>query len=237
MTNTVYASLSRQNALMRELHSLANNVANASTTGFRRDAFIFSEYVNELRGEPSLSQTRIGGRVIDPAQGEFVKTEGAFDVAIEGRGFFTVNTPQGLRLTRAGAFQLNEQGVLTTAQGFPVGGEGGGEIRIPIDAARVVVSGDGVISADDQVVGRFAIVDADPTVLEREGQTLFRSEAEPQPISAVVRQGFVEASNVDAVAEIARLIEVQRAFELGQQAVNEEFERIRRAIEAIGGQR
>lgn len=238
MSNVSYVALSRQQALASELSSVANNVANADTTGYRRDVFIFSEYVNALRGEPSLSQTRIGGRMIDAAQGDFVATNAPLDVAIEGAGYFTVETPAGPRLTRAGAFAVNDAGVIATAEGYAVGGEGGSPIAIPPGAGALVISADGVVSVGGAPVGRFEIVDAPPTALVREGDSLFRVAGETTTISQPkLRQGHLEGSNVNAVLEISRLIEVQRAFEIGQQMMNEETERQRRAIDALGGAR
>lgn len=238
MSNVVYVSLSRQAALASELTSIANNIANADTTGFRKDAFIFSEYVNALRGGPSLSQTRIGARMIDQTAGEMIATGGALDLAIEGEGFFAVETPQGRRLTRAGAFALNEQGIVSTVQGFALGGEGGAPIAIPRGAERIVVAADGVVTADGAPVGRIEIVDAEPTALQREGDNLFLADGEVRAVDfPTIRQGYVEGSNVNAVLEMSRLIEVQRAFEIGQQMMNDDAERTRRAIETLGGVR
>lgn len=236
MSNVINAALSRQVSLERELASLANNIANASTAGYRRDTHIFSEYVNALRGEPSLSQTRIGGRAISADQGDLVATKAPFDLAIEGRGFFVIQTPEGQRLTRAGAFLRNDQGALANAQGDILAGEGGGAIAIPNSAGAIVIAGDGVVSADGEVLGKIRVVDADPTTLQREGDTRFRTDAPLADVASTIRQGFIEQSNVDPVIELARLIEVQRSFELGQQLVNGESERVERAISVIGGQ-
>jgi flagellar basal-body rod protein FlgF len=238
MSNVIYAALSRQQALMREMSIVANNVANASTTGFRRDEFIFSEYVSAIRGEPSLSQTAIGGRMIDPSRGEMIKTGAPLDIAIEGEGYFSVETPRGSRLTRAGSFAVNEEGNIVTAQGDRLSGEGGSAITIPTGASQIVVSIDGVISADGAPVGRIALVDAAPETLMREGDNLFRVEGETTPVeNAAMRQGYVEGSNVRPVAELARLIEVQRAYEMSQQMIEEEADRARRAVETLGGGR
>ena len=156
MSNVIYAVLSRQAALEREFDSVANNIANASTTGFRSERRIFSEYVNAIAGEPSLSQTRDAGRGLDLGQGELVATGGPFDLAIDGRGFFVVDTPLGARLTRSGAFVQDAGGLLTTREGFPVHGAGGGPIAIPRGAGPIVVSSDGVLSANGAVFGRIA---------------------------------------------------------------------------------
>ena len=235
MTNSVYATVSRQIALTQELSSIANNIANADTSGFRRDEFIFTEYVNALRGEPSLSQTQIGARAISRAQGEMIETGASLDVAIGGGGFFSVETPRGPRLTRAGSFTLNEQGVLTTLSGDIVSGEGGGPIAIPAATRSITIAADGSIAADGEQVGRFEIVDADVITLEREGADLFRATTGTVAISDFkLRQGFLESANVNPVLEMSRMIELQRAFEVGQQLLSEEFQRSSTAIDAFG---
>lgn len=238
MTNVSYVLLSRQASLARELDNIANNIANANTTGFQRDTNIFTEYVNAIRGEPSISQTRIGARTIDFAHGEMVEAGGPFDLAIEGKGFFGVITAAGLRLTRAGSFLLNEEGVLTTRDGKPVAGDGGSPISVPSGASSVAISLDGSVAADGNVIGRITLLDAGETSLVREGDNLFRSTAEPIPVeSGRIRQGYLEASNVDPVLELSRMIEVQRAFELEQQIVNDDAHRTQQAIETLSGAR
>jgi len=237
MSNAIYAALSRQTALDRELSIIANNVANASTTGFRREEPIFTEYVRGLIGSASLSETRIGAAAIGEEQGEFIETKSPLDIAIEGPGWFQVETPRGERLTRAGTFVRAPDGALATPDGYRLSGDGGA-IQIPLQASRVIVAEDGTVSADGTPIGRIALFDANPTTLSREGETLFRTSGELTAIeNPKVRQGFVEASNVNAVSEIARLIEVQRAFEMSQQLANDEDDRIRRAIETLGGGR
>jgi len=237
MSNVIYAALSRQTALERELASIANNIANSSTTGYRKDTQIFSEYVNAVPFEPSISQTRIGARAISAEQGEFIATGASLDVAIEGPGYFVVQTPAGERLTRAGAFLRNGDGLLGNLDGFPVQGEGGGAIALPADATEVVIANDGVISARGEVIGRVRIAITDDAFLQREGSALLKAHGALTDVEPTVRQGFLEASNVSPVLELSRLIEVQRAFEIGQQLLANESERIERAVEIIGGNR
>lgn len=237
MSNAIYSVLSRQAGLEHELSSLANNIANASTTGFRGDGRIFSEYVSAVPGQPSISQTRIGARMIDARQGDFVRTGGPLDLAIEGEGYFVVDTPRGERLTRAGDFQRNESGQLATSEGYIVQGAGGSTIDLPAGAGEIVIARDGVISADGAVIGQVRVADAEPTLLAREGTTLFRASGALTDVDPAVRQGFVEASNVEPVLALSRLIEVQRAFELGQQLLTSESDRIEQAVTIIGGSR
>lgn len=235
MSNAIFAVLSRQSGLGRELNAIANNIANADTTGFRREEAIFSEFVQALRGAPSASQTRLAARYLDAAQGAMARTDGALDIAIEGEGYFLVETPRGERLMRAGTFTLNENGEVATHHGMRVLGEGGSPIALSPDARRIVIANDGTISADDAPVGKIALVTAPPETLAREGEDLIRAEDGYEfLVSPRVAQGFLEDSNVSAVGEISRLIEVQRAYELNQQMLANEDDRIRRAVERLG---
>lgn len=235
MTNTISTALSRQSGLLKELNTVSNNIANANTVGFRASAPFYSEYIQYLGSSASsLSQTAIAGRSFDASNGALIKTGAPLDVALQGNGFFSVTTNNGERLTRAGSFTLDAEGSLRTTTGFQVNDETGAPIVIPTDASEIVIASDGVISADGAPVGRFAIVTAPDTALQREGDNLFRSTAGTTPVTNVsVQQGFVENSNVNTVYELGRLIEVQRAFELNQQFISDEDDRITRTIDAF----
>ena len=129
-----YTALTRQSGLMREMQAIANNIANASTSGFRREGVIFSEYVNRLDGAPSLSMARASARNIDLTQGELSDTGGSFDFAIEGEGFFLVETPRGNRLTRMGSFTPSAEGELVNPDGYRLLDQGGAPVFVPIQA-------------------------------------------------------------------------------------------------------
>ncbi len=113
-----YVTLTRQSGLMREMELIANNIANASTAGFRREGVVFSEYVRRLDDAPSLSMAHASARHVDLTPGETEMTGAAFDFAIEGEGFFLVETPQGNRLTRAGMFTPSAEGELVNPDGL-----------------------------------------------------------------------------------------------------------------------
>ncbi|ETD88192.1 flagellar hook-basal body complex protein, partial [Rhodobacter capsulatus] len=105
MDNTIYAALARQSGLMQEMQVVANNMANVNTTGFRREGVVFSEYVDSLDGdEASLSMAHASGRTIDFDSGAVASTGNQLDFAIQGEGFFMIETPEGNQLTRAGSF-------------------------------------------------------------------------------------------------------------------------------------
>lgn len=235
MNNTSYVALSKQTGLARELTSIANNIANTDTAGYRREGFLFSEYVRALEPQDrSVSQSNVGGRFFDATSGAMVETGSPFDVAIESEGYFLVETPRGERLTRAGSFMLDNEGQLITPDGYRVLGEGGSPVAIPPDAASVTIAPDGTIAADGAPVGRLGLVTVAPTALAREGDNLLLATEEYTQVDAPrMRQGFVEQSNVNPVMEITRLIEVQRAYELGQQLMKDEDERISKTVEAM----
>lgn len=237
MDNANYTTLTRQSGLMRQMSVVANNIANASTTGFRREGMIFAEHVARLDGaEPSLSMATATARAVDLSQGGMTQTGGSFDFAIDGAGFFLVQTPQGDRLTRAGSFTPNQDGELVTPDGHRVLDEGGAPIFIPAEAKQISLAADGTLSADGQPITKIGLYrPTEPTDLTHEAGTLFRAEngVEPAP-GAKLRQGYVEDSNVDPVREVTRMIAVQRAYELGQSLLDREDQRIRGVIETLG---
>lgn len=237
MDNASYTTLTRQSGLMRQMSIVANNIANTSTTGFRREGMIFAEHIARLDdAEPSLSMATGTARAVDLRQGGLAQTGGAFDFAIDGEGFFLVQTPQGDRLTRAGSFTPNQDGELVTPDGHRVLDEGGAPIFIPTEAKQINLAADGTLSADGQPITKVGLFrPADPTDLNHEAGTLFRADrgVEPAP-GAKLRQGYVEESNVDPVREISRMIAVQRAYELGQSLLDREDQRIRGVIETLG---
>ncbi|MBP6679470.1 MAG: flagellar hook-basal body complex protein, partial [Paracoccus sp.] len=155
MDNAIYATLTRQSGLMREMRSVANNIANANTTGFRREGVVFSEHMVALdrRGE-TLAMANGRGRMVDLRPGGMTMTKGQYDLALEGDGFLMVQTPQGNRLTRAGAFMTNAEGELVNGDGHQLLDDGQAPIVIPVGVRSVGIGIDGTIPADGNPVGR-----------------------------------------------------------------------------------
>ena len=234
MEHAGYTTLSRQSGLAREMQIIANNIANAATTGYRAEGLIFSEYVQSVDEGASLSIGQGNLRNTSFAQGALTQTGGTFDLAIEGEGYFLIETPRGERLSRAGAFSPNGAGDLVTYDGFRVLDAGGAPVFVPPGVA-VAVSADGTISADGNPLGQIGLVrPLDPTTMLREDGVMFLAESGYEPADgARVLQGFVENSNVDAVLQLTRMIEVQRAYELGQSFLDAEDERVRTALKAL----
>lgn len=236
MDTAGYTALNRQSGLLREVGVIAQNIANSNTTGFRREGVLFSEYVKRLdAGAPSLSMATGNTRMTDLSQGEITYTGGSYDLAIEGSGFFLVETAQGPRLTRAGAFGPNAAGEMVTPDGYRLLDEGGGAVVLPPRARVVAVGPDGTVSADGQPVGRIGLWQAsDPVSMRHQAGTLFSASGVEPEESGLIRQGYLEGSNVDPLTEMARMIEVQRAYELGQSFLEREDERIRNVVQILG---
>ena len=238
MDNAGYVTITRQSGLLKEMRVIANNIANMSTSGFRRETTVFAEMIEKLPvAGGSLSMTAAHVRDTRFDQGGLAPTGGTFDMAIEGPGFFQIETAEGLRLTRNGAFARNSDGELVTAQGDRVLDEGGAPIFLPPTASKIEVSTDGTVAADGFPVARLGLVaPADPTTMTREDGVRFDPGGAVVPVleGAVIHQGFVEGANVSPIQEITRMIEVQRAYEAGQALQEREDERIRAAIRTVG---
>lgn len=237
MDNSFYATLTRQSGLLREMQTVANNIANLSTTGFRAEGVVFAEHVRSLGpGQESLSMAHAVGRHIHNAQGALSQTGSPYDLAIEGDGYFLIETPEGERLSRAGHFVTDGNGEMVTPDGYRLLDAGGAPVFIPPDAVSIAIANDGTVSADGQpqtVIGLWEPIEQDD-LLHRSG-VLFEAPGGVQPmIEYSVFQGFLEDSNVNPVAQIARMIEVQRAYELGQSFMDKEDERLRGFLRTVG---
>ena len=227
MQNALLVGLSRQVTLERQLDVVANNVANVNTTGYKADSSLFEEYLNSGAHEDNfagpdrrVSYVQDRATFRDFSQGPAEQTKNPLDVAIDGGGFLVVQTGGGERYTRDGGLQLNNNGQLVTAAGNPVLGASGPIVFQPTDH-DINVSPDGTItvlegnSKADSIRGKLRLVSfPNAQKLLKEGSNLYSAGQGPaQPdTSSQVRQGFIEKSNVNGVAEMSRMIEVTRAY-------------------------
>jgi flagellar basal-body rod protein FlgF len=235
------AAASGLRSRMEALDVLANNLANAATSGFKNDREFYNLYSVEatspVPGAPRMTVPVIEKQWTDFAQGVLQPTDNPLDVAISGRGFFAVNGPSGTLYTRNGSFQVSAAGELLTVDHYAVRDVSGKPITLtpgkPVDIAA-----DGTVRQDGAVAGRIAIVDfKSNSGLMKMGATLFQNTAaDNAPVSAdkaEIQQGKLENSNV-AVAEAAmRLVGTMRQFEMLQKAVGINAEMSRRSIEEV----
>lgn len=237
MDNAGYTALTRQTGLQREMQSIANNIANISTTGFQKEGLLFSEHVHAMGdGEPSLSMAHANVQLTSALQGPLTQTGGSFDFAIEGDGYFLIETPVGNQLTRAGGFTPNAEGDLVTGDGYPLLDNGGSHIFVPPDAGSIDLAPDGTLSANGSPLGQIGLYQpVNPTELLRQDGVRFSAASGVEASEdSVLVQGFLEGSNVNPISEIARMIEVQHAYELGQKFLDKEDERIRNVLQTLG---
>ena len=227
MENTLLVGLSRQTLLERQLDVVANNIANVNTTGYKADSSLFEEFLtsgahedNFVGADRRVSYVQDRATYRDFSQGAADQTKNPLDLAIDGSGFLVVQTPAGERYTRDGGLQLNNQGQLVTVAGNPVLGASGPivfqptdhDINVAPDGTITVVQGNSMV---DSVRGKLRLVSfADAQKLLKEGANLYSAgEGAAQPdATSVVQQGFIEKSNVSAVSEMSRMIEVTRAY-------------------------
>jgi flagellar basal-body rod protein FlgF len=235
MENTLYIALSHQMAAQRQMEVLANNIANATSPGFKGDNMMFTEYVEKAGQGQSISFVRDRSVYHNLTEGAMKQTENDLDVAIHGRGWFAIGAPDGELYTRNGHFHLNDRGQIVTTQGSPVLGESGQPITLNPDDTEVTIAPDGTVSASGETRGKIKIVGFDnEQMLRNVTAGLFRS---PTPGQAIANpslvQGAIEESNVEPIVEMTRMMDALRNYQQAQKMIDVEHERQRKAIDRL----
>jgi flagellar basal-body rod protein FlgF len=243
MIKGIYTSEASMRPKMTRMEVVANNLANINSTGFKKDR-VFLEMLNESGAMATDGRNDLSGnvvrRAVDFTQGSLQPTGNVFDLAIQGRGFFAVSTPTGLRLTRNGSFHLNAQGNLVTAEGYAVQSENGNLVISNADKRQlpnITINEAGEVIADKEPLGRIRIVDvANPDQLQKDHQSFFVPPAEEATTDVsrdqvMVRQGFLEESNVDGIEEMIAMIELSRAFETDQKIIQSQDATLDRSMD------
>ncbi|MEO3474499.1 flagellar basal-body rod protein FlgF [Roseomonas sp. CAU 1739] len=242
MDSPGYIILSRLSLQSRATEVLAHNVANADTPGFRAQRPVFAAFVARQDsgaappgGRPiAYVQDRATWREMEP--GPVQSTGNPLDVAINGEGFFAVETPRGERFTRAGRFSIGQDGRIVDMEGHAVMGAEGNAIAVSRNDTRITIQGDGTVRSENGTLGRLRIVTfANPQTLRGEGDRLFDPAGEdPQPVERpAVVQGALEGSNVHPIMEMTRLTTEMREFQFAAQFAEKEGERLSTAVERI----
>lgn len=236
MENSIYVGLSKQIVLRENMNIIANNVANMNTAGYRGQNMVFSEYIEDPRYmKEDVSMVLDYGQYQKTDAGPIKVTGNPLDVALVGNGFMGMITNEGIQYTRAGNFAVNANNTLVNSLGISVANTNGGEITIPPDAKEIMIDRTGVISTDQGALGQLMIREfASDQDLNPAGNGLYTTEAEPQePTNTTVLQGNLEGSNVQAVVEMTRMIDVSREYQSVQNMMNSENERLRNAIRKL----
>ena len=221
MSGGAYSALSGMRARLGELDRIASDLANVSTAGYKSERIGVSS-AERKEFAPMLDaavDAVVGSTKVDLTPGVMKTTGNELDVAIDGRGFFAIETPAGVRYTRTGSFSRRADGLLVTAQGETVLGDGG-EIRLGKGA--VTIEGNGTVRSGGQVVGQLQLADFADADLIRESGARFRPVmgAEVQPFEGSLVSGAIEQSNVSVVDRMIALTEVTRGFEMLQRGVS-----------------
>ena len=241
MDNTLLISLSQQLASYRAMDVIANNLANMSTPAYKREAVQFKEYVEQLpttdaqTGPQTVSFVQDAGVLRDMKEGQLNRTNAPFDVAINGKGYFEIQTANGPRYTRNGHFALNAQGELVSGGGNPVVGDGG-PITITPDDGDIHIAADGTVSGKQGQLGKLKLVDfANSGELTKEGSSLYSTTQTATPVAnPQIEQGMIETSNVQPVVEMSKMLEVMRNYQATATLTQSQQDLMRQAIDKLG---
>ena len=249
MENALLVGLSRQMTLERQLDVVANNIANVNTTGYKADQSLFEEYLrsgahedNFVGRDRAVSYVQDRATFHDMTQGPLQQTNNPLDVAIDGGGFLAVQTAAGELYTRDGNLQLNNVGQLVTENGDAVLGTAGPILFQPTDH-DINISPDGTITVQegagrtDTIRGKLRMVSfADAQQILKQGSNLYSlgEGAQPQPdLKSTLKQGYIEKSNVNSVAEMSRMMEVTRSYTAVSNMLQQESDLHKSAIEKL----
>jgi len=237
MDNISYIGLSRQMALQSLMEVTANNMANMNTPGFKSQNMLFSEELGKTRGGmDKVSQVKNAGSYRNLSQGPLTQTSNNLDFAIQGDGYFAVQTAAGVRYTRAGSFSLNNQGEIVDKAGHKALGDNGNPLTVPAGAAHITMTDSGDLSSEKGSIGKLKVVtfsnlqDLSPIGdnLYYAGNAKEVSVARPQ-----LAQGMLEGSNVQPILEMNKMTELLRMYQSTQNILNNDHDMIRGMIQKL----
>jgi len=241
MENATYVGISGQISLARRLESIARNMANVNTPGFRAEALKFASLISkqaENHGS-KLNFVTAGKSYISLERGAIIESGNPLDVAIKGDAYLGLQTPAGIAYSRDGRLQMTPEGGLVSIMGYPVLDSGGAPLQLDVQGGPPMIGADGSITQKDKLVGALGLFQLQAGSQLRYGpnSSLIPDRA---PMAVIddpqfgVMQGYVESSNVNGVVEMTRLIEVSRAFERVEAMLRGQEDISRKAIETLG---
>lgn len=238
MQPSVYVGLSGQLVLEKRMEAIARNVANMNTTAYRAEEIKFDSFISR-KAPDNVTFVSEGQTFINRASGGLDKTGNPFDMAVEGEGWFAIQTPAGRVYTRDGRMKTTPQGELRTLNDHPVLDAGGAPLRLDPEGGPPVIARDGMVWQGNQEIGAIGLFTIDPNAkLTRYENSGVIPDRQPVAIlefvTSGVRQGYTEGSNVNPVREMAKLIMVTRAFESAANAIEKSENAIGGAIRALG---
>ena len=241
MQATSLVLLSDQQALARTMDIVANNVANSSTTGFKREGIEFSTLLSQASAGKGINFVIDRATYRDMQSGPLQTTSNPLDVAIQGQGYFAVQTTNGTRYTRGGSMLTNSEGQIVTQAGYPLLDDGSQPIVIPDNAKDVNIASDGTITAS--IPGQTALsqlaklqvtkFDNDQSLVAQ-GNGLYSTDQTPSPaVDSSIIQGSLEQSNVQPVVEMTQMMQIMRMYEQATNMISQENTRLNAAINTL----
>lgn len=239
MDNSVYVALSKQIGTARQLNVVANNIANINTTGFKAEQMVFQSYLVDDAQNRQTAYAQDISTVRDTSQGSLEQTDNPLDLAIQGNGYFAIQTDQGVRYSRAGNFTINQNAQLSTQDGNPVLDDSQSPIEFEETDVQIEVFGDGRLLVDGEERSTVGVFQFDNEHgMESVGNGLFESEEIPliNEGEAKLAQGMIENSNVISVKQITEMIQLQRRYTGSAKFINNMYELQETAIRQLARQ-
>jgi flagellar basal-body rod protein FlgF len=241
MDNSINIALSRLQVQQRAMDVVAGNLANISSPGFRAERLVFADWLMTepsgavAKGDHQLAFTQARATYRDRTEGSISQTGNPLDLALTGNGFFTVQTQNGTRLTRAGRFSLRNDGTIIDENNNPLLDTTGQPMRISPADTKLTVKSDGTLSSENGTLGQIGVVAPnDPNKLTAEGSRLLRADGPTTQVAQPkIVQGAVEDSNVQPIGEVTRMISTERDFQFVVQFVQAEGQRKESAINKL----
>ncbi len=232
--NSIYTTLSNQIALNDELSITANNMSNANTSGFKRDIQIMSSYTSKDKID-NLKMPDDIASIPDFTAGSLKQTNNPFNIAINGDGFFMIETQNGISYSRNGNFLINNEGILIDQQGNYVLSDGGDQIVIPLQNSNVFINKNGNIYSSNELIGVIGVYNfSDLKFLRKSGNGYFNTALEPIPSENFqLLQGFLEESNSKPILETTKLIDLQKKFSMSSNLISDVYTMQRNSFRLI----
>ena len=235
MDNITYIALSNQSAMQRQLDVIANNLANLGTSSYKGERVMFEQYMVRPTPKEQYSFVQDVGVLRDYRAGEMKPTGNPFDLAINGKGFLTVDTPQGVRYTRNGRLQADNDGNLSTMEGYPVLDDRGLPIRIDMAEGAPSIASDGTVSSGTAIDGKLALVIFDnEQKLSLSSDGLYETTQTPKPATeAKFAQGMLESSNIQPIVELTTMMQLTRSYQAVQNLIQAHNDERTKAIDRL----
>lgn len=233
MENVSYIGLSKQIALKSQMDITANNIANMSTPGYKAQDMLFSEYLTQPKGGDKISQVVNRNSFRRDEQGALAQTGNPLDLALQGDGYFSVETPEGVFYTRAGNFTLSNEGEIVTSEGYKLLNKEGAPFQIPKGDSQIAIVGNGIVSTERGELGQIGVFkfENDQNLIKVGGNLYSGGELNPETADkTLVRQGMIESSNVKSIIEMNKMIEILRQYQSTQNMIKTDHDRQRNAI-------